>query len=250
MRNVCAAIDAVFFDFGGVILASPFEAFAAYEQRMGLPRNFIRTVNATNPDHNAWALLERNAIGVEQFVDEFEREAIALGHRVEGRAVLECLHGDLRPEMVEVVRRCSDRWATALLTNNIASMATSGVSPASSDGESAAAQGPRTDYAEVISYFDVIVESSVVGVRKPEPRFYEIACELASVRPERVVFLDDLGVNLKPAREMGMRTIKVADVDTAIAELEAILETSLREQPAPGRSRSGSGSEHAPIRRD
>ena len=222
MRNVCAAIDAVFFDFGGVILTSPFEAFAAYEQRTGLPRNFIRTVNASNPDDNAWAHLERNAIGIDQFVEEFEREAAALGGAVDGRAVLQCLRGDLRPEMVEVVRRCSERWTTALLTNNIVSMAMSDPASAADSGgpAEAAAEG---DHGQVLSYFDIIVESSVVGVRKPDIRFYQIACELVSVRPERVVFLDDLGVNLKPARDMGMQTIKVADVDTAIAELEAIL---------------------------
>jgi putative hydrolase of the HAD superfamily len=76
--------------------------------------------------------------------------------------------------------------------------------------------------------FDAVVESSKVGVRKPEPRFYEIACELLAVRPDECVFLDDLGINLKPAAAMGMRTIKVTTADKAIDELETILAISLR----------------------
>jgi putative hydrolase of the HAD superfamily len=202
---VTAVINAVFFDFGGVILTSPFDAFASFEQRSGLPAGFLRSVNATDPDDNAWARLERNEIGVDAFVPLFEAEAAALGQRVDGHAVLACLAGEVRPEMAEVVRRCSERFTTALLTNNFVSG--NEVPPA---------------WREVLDRFDVVVESSVVGVRKPDPRFYEMACELAGVTPEQVVFLDDLGVNLKPARAMGMTTIKVDDPAVAIAELEVI----------------------------
>jgi putative hydrolase of the HAD superfamily len=199
---VTAVINAVFFDFGGVILTSPFDAFASYEQRSGLPAGFLRSVNATRPDDNAWARLERSEIGVEEFVGLFEEEAEALGHRVDGRAVLALLEGEVRPAMVAAVRRCSERFTTALLTNNFL---TGSDTPA--------------PWREVLASFDVVVESSRVGVRKPDPRFYELACELAGVEPSEVVFLDDLGVNLKPARAMGMTTIKVDDPVTAIAEL-------------------------------
>ena len=204
-------VDAVFFDFGGVILSSPFEAFSAYEERAGLPRDAVRTVNSVDPDHNAWARFERDELDVEGFVVAFEAEARALGFAIDGRAVLGCLEGELRPEVVEAVGRVHEHFGTALLTNNVVTMSASGMVDRA---------GP---FAEVLRHFDVVVESSRVGVRKPEPAFYELACRLADVAPERVVFLDDLGVNLKPARAMGMRTIKVIDPHDALVELGAIL---------------------------
>ncbi len=200
-----AVIRAVFFDFGGVILSSPFDAFASFEQRSGLPPGFVRRLNATNPDDNAWAQLERSEVDLDGFVALFEQEALEQGHALDGRAVLACLAGELRPRMVDTLVRCHDRYRTALLTNNFIA--------ASSD----------SPHASVLEHFDVVVESAKVGVRKPDRRFYEIACELAAVGPEEVVFLDDLGINLKPAREMGMTTIKVVDPDVAIDELWAVL---------------------------
>lgn len=205
-----AVISAVFFDFGGVILSSPFDAFASYEQRSGLPVGFLRMVNATDPDTNAWARLERNEISVENFVKAFEHEASSAGHDVDARAVLGCLVGELRPAMVEAVRRCRATHHVALLTNNIVSV--SGVAP-----------GGAGRFDHVLTLFDEIIESSVVGVRKPDPRFYELACERVGVAASEVVFLDDLGVNLKPARAMGMTTIKVDDPAVALAELERLL---------------------------
>lgn len=207
-------IRAVLFDFGGVILSSPFDAFARYERSAGLPEGFVRRVNATSPDTNAWARLERNEIGIDEFVVAFEAEAAALGGRVDGARVLECLAGELRPAMVDAVRRCSQHLATALVTNNIVTGA-----PAWSSGGS---------FAELLPLFDVVVESSQVGVRKPEPAFYELALDGLGVAADEAVFLDDLGINLKPARAMGMRTIKVIDPDEAIVELEAVTGLELR----------------------
>jgi putative hydrolase of the HAD superfamily len=201
---VTAVIRAVFFDFGGVLSTSPFDAFASYEERSGLPAGFIRTVNSTNADDNAWAHLERGDVSLDEFVERFEREAAALGERVDGRAVLSCLSGEMRPQMIEAVRQCRGRLTTGLLTNNF-------VTPESS----------LDVHVDVLALFDIVVESSRTGVRKPEPRFYEIACELAGVEPSEVVFLDDLGINLKPAASMGMTTIKVTDPDRALEELEA-----------------------------
>jgi putative hydrolase of the HAD superfamily len=204
------AIRAVLFDFGGVILSSPFEAFTRYEERHGLPAGFVRSVNATDPDDNAWARLERSELDLDGFAVAFERESAALGHRVSGWDVLGLLAGELRPEMVDVVERCAARYATGLLTNNVTGL------------------DVRPELAEVVACFDVVVESSAVGVRKPEPAFYELACDLLAIEPHEAVFLDDLGVNLKPARAMGMATIKVHDPAQAIAELEAILGHPLR----------------------
>lgn len=200
-------IRAVMFDFGGVISSSPFEAFSHLETQRGLPEGFVRTVNATNPDDNAWARLERSEIDVETFGVQWASEARALGHDVDGRLVLECLAGEIRPQMVAAVERCRGSYATACLTNNFVS------------GEPAVSK----QVADVYALFDVVLESRVLGVRKPDARFYELACEAVGAAPEESVFLDDLGVNLKPARALGMRTIKVVDPDEALAELGALL---------------------------
>jgi putative hydrolase of the HAD superfamily len=208
-------LRAAFFDFGGVVLSSPFEAFNRYEDAHGLPRDLLRTVNATNPDTNAWARFERSDVGFEEFCALFEEECRALGHEVSAREIMPLLHGEVRPAMVEAVRRCQERLTTACLTNNWLHLG--GTAPGAPAG--------RT---EVFAFFDHVVESSRVGVRKPDPRFYQVACGIAGVEPETVVFLDDLGVNLKPARAMGMTTIKVVDPDAAIAELEQVVGFPLR----------------------
>lgn len=211
-----SGLRAAFFDFGGVILSSPFEAFNRYEEAHGLPRDLIRTVNATNPDTNAWARFERSEVGFDEFCDLFEAECRALGHEVVARDVMPLLLGEIRPEMVEAVRRCREHLVTACLTNNWVSH---------DDRPLERVQPGRDD---ALSHFDHVIESSKVGVRKPDPRFYELACETAGVRPEEVVFLDDLGVNLKPAREMGMTTIKVLSPDQALADLERVVGFPLR----------------------
>jgi putative hydrolase of the HAD superfamily len=204
-------IKAVLWDFGGVILTSPFEAFARHEIEAGLPVGFIRGVNATNPDTNAWAQLERQQISVDEFNAAFEAEAVALGGSVSGAQVLALLSGELRPEMVSALHRCRDAgFAQACLTNNVA------------HGE------PRPEVDSVMAIFDVVIESSKLGIRKPEPRFYELACEALEVEPSQCVFLDDLGINLKPARAMGMTTIKVDTPAQALGELEVVLGLELR----------------------
>lgn len=197
------AIAAVLFDFGGVIVDSPFDAFARYERDHGLPDGFIRGLNATNPHDNAWARLERSELDFDAFCDAFAAEAEAAGGRVDARALFGRLAGEVRPAMVAAVARCRARYRTGLLTNNF-------VTPMAG-----------STHAELLHLFDVVVESAVVGIRKPDPRFYLLACERLGVAPEEAVFLDDLGVNLKPARALGMTTIKVSSVDQALADLEA-----------------------------
>jgi putative hydrolase of the HAD superfamily len=211
------SIEAVLWDFGGVILTSPFDAFAAYERENGLSDGFIRQVNATNPHTNAWARLERAELDPNGFAVEFEDEARQLGGEVSGTRILELLAGEVRPEMVTALDRCrAAGLRTACLTNNIVSWETDGV-----DDPVLAARAVQV--AAIMSRFDVVVESSVIGVRKPEARFYELACELLETAPEACVFLDDLGINLKPARAMGMTTIKVTDPAAALIELGAVL---------------------------
>jgi putative hydrolase of the HAD superfamily len=205
------SIRAAFFDFGGVILSSPFEAFNAFEDRNGLPRDLIRTVNSTNPDTNAWARYERSDSGFDEFCDLCEAECRELGHDVPARDLMPLLMGEIRPEMVEAVRRCSEHLTTACLTNTWVSH------------QDRPPEREASGVDEVLSLFEHVIESSVIGVRKPDPRFYEIACERADVDPAEVVFLDDLGVNLKPAAAMGMTTIKVVDPVDALHHLEQVV---------------------------
>ncbi len=213
------SIDAVLFDFGGVVLTSPFEAFNRYEESEGIPIDFIRTINATNPDDNAWAKFERNDVDAAGFATLFEEESSAAGHAVNGSIVLELIHGEVRPEMVEAIRRVKAAGlAVACLTNNFRSW--KDAPPPDNDRDAAV--------VEALSLFDEVVESAVIGVRKPEQAFYDKALEMVGVRAERAVFLDDLGVNLKPAKAMGMTTIKVLNADQALSELEAILGIELR----------------------
>ena len=208
-------IQAVLWDFGGVILSSPFDAFNTYEAEKGLPLDLIRRVNSTNPHSNAWALLERNDISPQEFDSLFATESEALGHRVPGADVLALLSGDVRPRMVQALDTVKAAgFKIACLTNNVVSTE-----------EPATAR--QAEVRTIMHKFDHVVESSKVGCRKPEPRFYEIACELLQVSPTECVFLDDLGINLKPAAAMGMRTIKVVNPDDALAELSGHLDLAL-----------------------
>ncbi len=216
-------ITAVLFDFGGVVLSSPFEAFNQFEAANNLPPDIIRTINTTNPDNNAWAKLERSDVSPREFGELFSAEAAALGYEVDGSAILGLLSGEIRPEMVEALRRIGEAgFKTACLTNNFVSHEDRGSGVDSSDPERAAA------LKKIMAMFDEVVESARVGIRKPEPRFYEIALEKLGIEASEAVFLDDLGINLKPARAMGMTTIKVLSADQALADLEEIIGLKLR----------------------
>ena len=206
-------IDGILWDFGGVFTTSPFEAFARFEKARGLPENFIRTINSANPDANAWARFESSIIDADGFDAEFRREAEAHGHSVGGKDVLELLHGEFRPRMAAALAECKKHYKVGCITNNMKRTD-------AAEGSSPASDGRTEQAARVMALFDVIVESSIEGVRKPQPRIYEIACERLGIAPQRAVFLDDLGINLKPARAMGMTTIKVVTEAQAIRELE------------------------------
>jgi len=210
---------AVLWDFGGVILSSPFEAFRIYEREAGLPQDFIRGLNARNPETNAWAKMERSEVSIEEFVRLFEAEARDAGRELDGWRVLGAISGDIRPQMVEALRRCKAAFRVACITNNMKS----GEGPAMTRSPERAKA-----VAEVMALFEHVIESSKLGMRKPDPRIYRHACDLLGVAPEDCVYLDDLGINLKPARALGMRTIKVGDPDLAIAELEAMVGIPLR----------------------
>ncbi len=204
-------IRAVLWDFGGVVTTSPFDAFNGYERAHGIPENFIRRINATNAHDNAWAKFERSEVDLAGFSALFEAESAAAGHPIPGTRVIELLSGEVRPEMVVALRRCRERFLIGCLTNNMAV----------GDGPGMAlSRARRAAVAEAMALFHVVVESSKIGVRKPDPRIYRTACAELGVEPGEVVYLDDLGINLKPARAMGMTTIKVTDAGQALAELE------------------------------
>lgn len=195
-------VEAVIWDFGGVITSSPFEAFNRYEGQHGLPRDFIRTVNATNPDTNAWALFERSKIQPEEFDTRFQEESARLGHSVRGAEVLPLLSGDIRPQMVAALHACAARFKVGCITNNVHTGAGAGMAGTPEKARAIAA---------IMGVFHHVIESSKIGIRKPDPRIYALMCEALDVAPGACVYLDDLGVNLKPAAAMGMRTIKVTD---------------------------------------
>ena len=202
-------IKAVFWDFGGVITSSPFESFNRYEENNNLPENFLRTVNSTNPDNNAWAKLERSEVNLDKFNSLFEKESKDLGHAIPGKEVIKLLKGEVRPQMVRALGIIKNQLIQACLTNNI--------------------QAISGKNNEIMELFDFVIESSKENVRKPDPAFYKLACERGEIEPSEAVFLDDLGINLKPAKALGMKTIKVTNPDAALTELESLLPFSIKE---------------------
>ena len=204
-------VTAVVFDLGGVITESPMTAFAAYEAEASLPDGLVRRLNSTDPDTNAWARYERRELDEAGFRGVFEAAAAAAGFTVDAGRVLAALQGDLRPAMVAAVQRLRNAGLPlALLSNNVAPMERTG------------------RLRELLGLFDAVVESSVEGARKPEPAIYALALKRLSEAVGRSIaaadcaFLDDLGINLKPARALGMHTIKVVDPRAALAELSAL----------------------------
>ena len=206
------AIEAVIWDFGGVFTTSPFEAFRRFEAQRGLPQDFIRRVNAADPDANAWALFERSEIDAAAFDTMFLEEATRLGHAVRGAEVLPLLSGDIRPRVVAALKACKARFKVGCITNNV--VTGHGTGMAGSADKAAA-------IAEILAQFEVVIESSVAGVRKPDPRIYLMMCEQLGVAPKNCVYLDDLGVNCKPAAALGMTAIKVTTEDQALEDLAA-----------------------------
>ena len=210
--------QAVIFDFGGVFTTSPVQNFAAYEKANGLPERFIGSVIKTRINDGAFARYERAEISREEFNRTFADETRAAGFEVDGETLLSMLSLDLYPEMIDALQRIkAAQFKTGCITNNMASHNSQAMM---ADAAALAAVD------EVFALFDHVIESSKAGVRKPEPRIYEMMCEQLGVAPRDCVFIDDLGVNLKPARAMGMTTVKApfGNVTPAIRELYALLD--------------------------
>jgi putative hydrolase of the HAD superfamily len=203
--------DTVIFDFGGVITSSPFEAFNRLEAERGLPRDLIRRINAAEADDNAWARFERAEIDAVAFDEYFAREAKALGHDLRGEDVLAVLAGDIRPRMVAAIDWLKAHgYRIGCITNNVPTGSGAGMARTA---EKAAA------IAAILARFDHVVESSKVGIRKPDPAIYRLACTALGVDPGQCVYLDDLGINCKPAAALGMAAIKVRGEAQALDDL-------------------------------
>ena len=210
---------AVIFDFGGVITTSPFEAFNRLEGERGLPRDFIRSVNAANPDSNAWARFERAEIDATAFDSLFTEEAAAMGHWLEGSAVIACLSGDIRPAMITALDRIKEAGlGLGCITNNV---------PTGHGAGMAGSAAKAAAIAAILARFDHVIESSKVGIRKPDPRIYAMMCAYIGVEPAACIYLDDLGINCKPASAMGMHAIKVTSGEQALADLSITLGLAL-----------------------
>jgi len=208
-------IRAVIFDLGGVVFPSPFEAMDEYDHGHGLSKGTVRALIRQSSEEGAWAALERGELSMDDFMFELEAEATEAGFQLDARKLMGLIGSGFgpRPEMaraIDVIRAHGLR--TAALTNNWAN----------DDGRAA----PHTLHDALA--FDVVVESAREGLRKPDPRIYALALTRLDVRGPEAVFLDDLGINLKPARAMGMTTIKVTDPDAALAELAAVLGFEVR----------------------
>lgn len=209
------AYAAVIFDFGGVITSSPFEAFNRLEAERGLPKDLVRQINTINPDSNAWALFERAEIGTAQFDTLFAAEARALGHDLDGASVLAVLAGAVRPAMVAALDRLKgEGYRLGCITNNV---------PAGHGAGMARSSDTRDEMEQIFARFEHVIESSKAGVRKPDPRIYLLMCEALGLSPEQCVYLDDLGINCKPAAALGMQAIKVTSGEQALADLGALL---------------------------
>ena len=207
--------DTVIFDFGGVITSSPFEAFNRMEAERGLPHNLVRRINSANPDGNAWALFERAEIDAVRFDSLFAQEARTLGHELPGRDVLALLSGDIRAEMVAALDWLkANGYRIGCITNNV---------PTGHGAQMSSTADRAEAIAAILARFDHVVESSKVGIRKPDPAIYRLACDALGVSPERCVYLDDLGINCKPAAALGMAAIKVSTSEQALADLEIAL---------------------------
>jgi putative hydrolase of the HAD superfamily len=200
--------SAVIFDLGGVVLGSPLHAIAEYERERGIPAGTINRVVVESGPQGAWSRLERGDLPLADFYAAFESDCLAAGSRICARSLMERVAAvaEPRPAMLEAVRRIRTRGLkAAALTNNWVG------------------DGPAEGSRALRVLFDAFVESSAVGLRKPDPRIYELACAQLGVEPREAVFLDDIGRNLKAARALGMTTIRVARPEAALAELADLL---------------------------
>ena len=207
-------IKTIIFDFGGVITNSPIEGFKLLEEKHGYDKGIITNINMNNPDNNAWAKSERGEIDINTFLEEFEKEALSIGQKINAKEILQQLYGSLRKNMINKIKllSTSKKYKLICLTNVL-------------KGVDIFTPKERVEAVkDVMSYFDIIYESYKLNMRKPEARIYQYILKELNIEPQETVFLDDLRMNLKSARKLGINTIKVIEPNDAIYELDQILE--------------------------
>ena len=220
-------IKAVIFDVGGVIQESPLAFLRDFEARNDLPDGFVAGIvgNYAARPNGAWQRLERGELLLDEFCRIFDSEIANLGYSVSTAAIMLEMadYAVVRPQMLEAVRRIRAHGIkTAGLTNNWL-------------------MEEKDEEREVLeNSFDAFIESCRTGLRKPDPRIYEITCEALGVLPGEAAFLDDIGANLKTAAKLGMLTIKVENPGEALRELGEALGIDLIDLPPAG---SGPGGE-------
>ena len=208
-------IKTIIFDFGGVITNSPIEGFKNLEKTHGYSKGLITGINMNNPDNNAWARSERGEIEIDTFLSQFEQEALEIGHDINADEILIQLYGSPRPIMIKKIISLSksNKYKLICLTNVL-------------KGIKKFMPKEREEVVNnIMSYFDKIYESYKIGMRKPEARIYEYIIKDLEINPKETVFLDDLGMNLKTARQLGINTIKVVDPIEAIKTLDQFIES-------------------------
>ena len=201
-------IKAVLFDLGGVIFESPLHTISSFETEQGLLAGTVGRIVTGAGGEGAWARHERGEISVETFERGLREEARRFGVDLDVNGMMRRIEADvaIRPRMLAAVGRLREEGiGVAAITNNWKGL----------------------DAPSVTDHFDVVVESWLVGVRKPEPEIYRITLARLGVAPREAVMLDDIGVNLKTALNMGMTTIKVTDPIDALEELGALVGVSL-----------------------
>jgi putative hydrolase of the HAD superfamily len=203
-----SAYRAAIFDIGGVLTHSPVTRIQQFCAEQAIPDDVRYAI--FGPDDGPWSRFERSELSREEFAVEFDAHVTPCGTAARGLPFMEWFFQGFgeRPEMVAVVKHLRGRVKLGSITNNVA--------------RDEPAQR-RTSGIDVQSLFDVVVESAIEGVRKPDPRIYLVACQRLGVEPSEAVFLDDLGSNLKGARALGMHTIKVDATTGAIDALEQAL---------------------------
>jgi len=210
MSQAAPTFDAVIFDLGGVIFDSPLELITDFERRNGLPEHLVaRLVGGYGGEDGAWHKLERGELLLDAFCELFDGDVRKAGHAFRTAELMREMseRAAVRPAMVTALGKLRQQGLkVAALTNNWVT----------DSGYDARMEPLRRE-------FDVFVESCKVGLRKPDPRIYRLACERLRVAPERAVFLDDIGGNLKAAKALGMTTIKVAGPEAALSELERVV---------------------------
>ena len=208
-------IKTIIFDFGGVITNSPIEGFKNLEKTHGYSKGLITGINMNNPDNNAWARSERGEIEIDTFLSQFEQEALEIGHDINADEILIQLYGSPRPIMIKKIISLSksNKYKLICLTNVLKGI------------EKFMPKEREEVVNNIMSYFDKIYESYKIGMRKPEARIYEYIIKDLEINPKETIFLDDLGMNLKTARQLGINTIKVVDPIDAIKTLDQFIES-------------------------